>query len=143
MTDPQPDAPAPAAPLVMPPDEFEAVKSVAAALDRARIGSAPPAKAAPDRVQEDAAKARTLITGALLGELSRRLLDYENAIEWNTTCLSCSAVLDSSIRETWRRERAEARLAAVRTVLLEGGQDAATVRRRALAIIGSEEESRG
>jgi hypothetical protein len=36
--------------------------------------------------------------------------------------------------------QAEAKLAAVRTVLLEGGQDAGTARRRALAVIGTEEE---
>lgn len=39
-----------------------------------------------------------------------------------------------------RAEAAEAKLAEVRSVLLEGGQDHATARRRALAIIGSEEE---
>lgn len=44
------------------------------------------------------------------------------------------------------RERAlaaEGKLASLRAVLLEGGQDAATVRRRALAVIGSEEDSNG
>jgi len=40
----------------------------------------------------------------------------------------------------WRRAGdAEATLAALRAVLLEGGQDAETVRRRALAIVGGEE----
>lgn len=42
-------------------------------------------------------------------------------------------------RERSRRREAEAKLAEIRTVLLEGGQDAATVRRRALAIVGTEE----
>ena len=37
---------------------------------------------------------------------------------------------------------AEAKVAAVRSVLLEGGQDAGTARRRALAIITGEEEPR-
>ena len=41
-----------------------------------------------------------------------------------------------------RAEAAEGKLASLRTVLLEGGQGAATARRRALAVIGSEEESR-
>ncbi len=37
-----------------------------------------------------------------------------------------------------RAETAEGTLARVRTVLLEGGQDAATARRRALAISGEQ-----
>jgi hypothetical protein len=41
----------------------------------------------------------------------------------------------------WRKRAlaAEGKLAALRAVLLEGGQDDGTVRRRALAVIGSEE----
>lgn len=65
----------------------------------------------------------------------------QNALTWNTACTGCAALLDSCAAETFRRERAEARLAEVRAVLLEGGQDAATVRRRALALISSEEEA--
>ena len=68
-----------------------------------------------------------------------RLLELEGAITWNTSCTSCARVLDSAYAETVRREAAEAKLAALRTVLLEGGQDDATVRRRALAITGTEE----
>ena len=68
---------------------------------------------AEDRVAGDSRKARTLITSALLAELGRRVAEYENAIDWNTTCLSCPAVLDSSYAETARREAAEARLAAL------------------------------
>ena len=94
------------------------------------------------RVEQDTATARTLITGALLAELGRRLGEYEDAITWNTTCISCARVLDSAYAETVRREQAEGKLAAVRSVLLEGGQDAATARRRALAIIGGGEEGR-
>jgi hypothetical protein len=45
--------------------------------------------------------------------LSRRMLEYENAIDWNTTCLSCPAVLDSAAAEMFRREAAEAKLTAV------------------------------
>ena len=36
---------------------------------------------------------------------------YENGITWGTSCLSCSAVLDSCIAETNRREGAEGKLA--------------------------------
>jgi hypothetical protein len=41
-----------------------------------------------------------------------------------------------------RAEVAEAKVAGIRAVLLEGGQPDATARRRALAVIGSEEEAR-
>lgn len=99
-----------------------------------------------DRVQEDAATARTLITPALLTELERRLHEYENAITWNTTCLSCSAVLDSSIRETFRREAAEAKLAAIAERCGHPDQLTGTQvlvdRDAILAIIGSEEGTR-
>lgn len=43
-----------------------------------------------------------------------RLAELENAIGWNTSCTSCARVLDSSIRETERAERAEEKLAAIR-----------------------------
>ena len=65
------------------------------------------------RVEQDAATARTLIDGALLAELGRRLYDYGNAIEWNTSCTSCARVLDTSIAEYERAERAEAKLSAI------------------------------
>jgi hypothetical protein len=39
------------------------------------------------------------------------LAEYENTINWMTTCTSCARILDSSIRETERAERAEAELA--------------------------------
>ena len=67
-----------------------------------------------------------------------RLLELENAITWHTSCLSCSAFLDRASAERERAEQAGAKLAALRAVLLEGGQDAGTVRRRALAIISEE-----
>lgn len=41
------------------------------------------------------------------------LAEYENAITWGTDCLSCARVLDSSIRETERAEKAEAEVARV------------------------------
>jgi hypothetical protein len=43
---------------------------------------------------------------------------YENGITWGASCLSCSAVLDSCIAETNRREGAEGKLAEA--VLLLG-----------------------
>ena len=85
------------------------------------------AEEVPPRVREDGEKARTLITSALVGEVGRRLYKYENMIGWNTTCTSCAAVLDSCIRETFRREQAEAKLAEVRqtvtTFLKVRGED--------------------
>ena len=42
---------------------------------------------------------------------------YENAITWNTSCLSCAAVLDSCIAETTRREAAEAQSAGLQALL--------------------------
>lgn len=50
----------------------------------------------------------------IIAERDRRIADYENAISWNTSCTSCAAVLDSSIRDHDRAERAEAQLAAIR-----------------------------
>lgn len=52
--------------------------------------------------EEDAAAALT----ALKPELDR-LAEYENTITWMATCTSCARILDSSIRETERAERAE------------------------------------
>jgi hypothetical protein len=51
------------------------------------------------------AQVRRLIAGAVGA--------YENAITWNTCCLSCATLLDSCYAETTRREQAEAKLAAV------------------------------
>ena len=53
--------------------------------------------------------------------------------------------LVAALRAAWgavgeRAEKAENKLAALRSVLLEGGQDAVAVRRRALAIIGADEK---
>jgi hypothetical protein len=48
---------------------------------------------------------------------------------------------DALGRSAARLFAAEDKLAELRSVLLEGGQDDTTARRRALAIIGSEEES--
>jgi hypothetical protein len=100
------------------------------------------------RVEQDAAQARTLISGALLGELGRRLYEYENAIVWDTSCLSCPAVLDRAAEETFRRERAEAKLAEIRILVEAGwpGRPAAYASGyaipRILAIIGSDTKGR-
>lgn len=47
-------------------------------------------------------------------ELRAKAARYENGIAWGTSCLSCSAVLDSCIAETNRREQAEAELSEAR-----------------------------
>lgn len=51
---------------------------------------------------------------ARLREGIAMLAEYENTINWHTTCTSCARVLDSSISETERAEKAEAALARVR-----------------------------
>jgi hypothetical protein len=56
---------------------------------------------------------------AVLAELKRELealAEYENTINWHTTCTSCARILDSAIRETERAERAEAALREVLAV---------------------------
>lgn len=50
------------------------------------------------------------------------------------------AIADAVAAERERAEAAEAKLDEVRSVLLEGGQEDATARRRALAITGTGEE---
>jgi hypothetical protein len=87
-------------PLVMPADEFAALK---AALEHAQA--------------------------ALAG-------DHEGIRLWMLDCGELVA------KHRARAEAAEAKLADVRAVLLEGGQDHRTVRRRALAVIGTGEERR-
>jgi hypothetical protein len=51
---------------------------------------------------------------ARLREGLDRLAEYENTINWMTTCTGCARVLDSCIRETQRAERAEAAADRVR-----------------------------
>jgi ribosomal protein L34E len=46
---------------------------------------------------------------------------YENTITWGTTCHGCARILDSSIRETERAEKAEAEPARLKA---EGARDA-------------------
>jgi hypothetical protein len=46
-------------------------------------------------------------------ELRQKIAEYENAITWETSCTSCATVLDSSIKDHDRAERAEAKLAAI------------------------------
>jgi len=123
-------------PLVMPPDELEAASLVAA------IPS--PSPASPERsavivaTPEGGWRERAEAAEA-------KVLEYENAITWNTTCLSCSAVLDSAIAETFRREQAEAKLAATAAYCRQHKGEAGFSWVRALdilAITGSEEEAR-
>ena len=60
--------------------------------------------------QRDEARAEvTRLRSALAG--------LEGAINWRTSCLSCSRVLDSAAAETFRRERAEAALEIAREAL--------------------------
>lgn len=56
------------------------------------------------------------ITNAELDQLYARIAEYENTITWHTTCTSCARILDSSIRETERAEKAEAAIARVRVL---------------------------
>ena len=74
--------------LVLPQDEYEAVRKVAGMLG---IGQPAPT----------------------LGEGTAgvRLAELENAVTWGTSCLSCSRVLDEAMAERERAEHAEARLA--------------------------------
>jgi len=44
------------------------------------------------------------------------ITEHENAITWDTTCLSCARVLDRAYAETCRAERAEAKLAEIRAL---------------------------
>lgn len=43
-----------------------------------------------------------------LAELRSRVADYENRINWDTTCENCAAGLDATYEQTMRAERAEA-----------------------------------
>lgn len=56
-------------------------------------------------------------------------------------CLACGQRWPCEGSWQARAEAAEAKVAALRSVLLEGGQDDATIRRRALAIVAGEEPS--
>ena len=78
------------------------------------------ALAAPTRVEQDATTAKTLITPALLAEVGRRLYEYENTIDWHTSCTSCARVLDSATNERERAERAKALLERVLHLRMNG-----------------------
>ena len=79
----------------------------------------PPVAAALDRAEAVVLCPGCLHDGVLELTLERaeaaeaKLLEYENAITWHTSCLSCSAFLDRANAERERAERAEARLAAI------------------------------
>jgi bacterioferritin-associated ferredoxin len=49
-------------------------------------------------------------------DMQGRIADYENRITWETNCGSCARILDASIREHERAERAEAALGRVRAI---------------------------
>lgn len=54
-----------------------------------------------------------------LVELRARLAEYENALNWQTSCLACSKVLDSSIADHDRAEQAEAIIERVKAFAKE------------------------
>ncbi|MFI9331952.1 hypothetical protein ACIGZJ_30975 [Kitasatospora sp. NPDC052868] len=60
---------------------------------------------------------------ARAGQAEARLRELEGALDWQTSCLSCARVLDSSYAETARAEQAEARLAAVRALHFTRGRN--------------------
>jgi hypothetical protein len=81
------------------------------------------------------------------------------ADEFTVVCRAWRAWVDGPAREAFdrliqevaddaagpwkaRAEAAEAQVGAIRSVLLEGGQPDGTARRRALAVIGTDEEPR-
>jgi hypothetical protein len=103
----------------------------------------PPALVVPGEPDTAAMSAAEDIWRERAEAAEARLLELENAITWHTDCTRCAGFLDRARSAEERAERAEGKLAGVRAVLLEGGQDAGTVRRRALAITGSEGEPCG
>lgn len=48
--------------------------------------------------------------------LRAQIAEAENAITWGVSCLACSRVLDSCIRETERAEKAETAVARARAL---------------------------
>lgn len=54
----------------------------------------------------EALEAAAPVLAAELAELRTKIAEYENAVTWNTSCLSCAKTLDSSIAEHERAERA-------------------------------------
>ncbi|MFL4904866.1 hypothetical protein ACJ6WF_17165 [Streptomyces sp. MMS24-I2-30] len=69
----------------------------------------------PETVTRNAYGRADAVLAELRPELDR-LGDYENRINWGTSCGSCGHVLDSSIRETDRAEKAEAAVARVQNL---------------------------
>jgi chromosome segregation ATPase len=61
-------------------------------------------------VERDAAQARTVAA-------EQKVAEYENAITWDTSCLNCSQLLDRSIFDHERAQRAEAAVAKVHEVV--------------------------
>lgn len=106
-------------PLILTPGEFAALRTVAE-----KLGMLPPSPASPEP--------DTAATGAAEGIWRERA----EAAEAERDAARAAAASDRG-----RAKAAEAMVAAVRAVLLAGGQDAESVRRRAIAIVGTEEEA--
>jgi hypothetical protein len=96
---------------------------------------------APAPASPESSAAATRAADAIRIRMARALYDSTGRCARCKVCEhQCGAAANVAVEAvSAERERAEARLAEVRAVLLEGGQDAGTVRRRALEIIGSEE----
>jgi hypothetical protein len=74
----------------------------------------PPTVAQLRNLTDRAAHGLTPDEIARLREGIDRLAEYENTINWMTTCTGCARVLDSCIRETERAEQAEAEVKRLR-----------------------------
>lgn len=60
-----------------------------------------------------------------IAKLRKQVAEHEGALTWGTSCLACSKVLDSSIKETFRAEKAEEELAKLRAQVEDLKQDTA------------------
>lgn len=69
------------------------------------LGAAVRAAAETERKRAEAAEAKAAL--------------YESGVTWETSCLSCAAVLDSAVTETFRREAAEGEVERLRAELAE------------------------
>jgi hypothetical protein len=74
------------------------------------------ADAHPDDLAAYRADADAVLRVPALRDMQERIADYENRITWETNCGSCARILDASIREHERAERAEAALDRVRAI---------------------------
>jgi hypothetical protein len=135
-----------------PETEWDGRESAQAWFDRTESFYRAAESAADARLADDPSR----VEPASLGQSGERSgavpvlpvgADFDREAEyWHRRWLFAWERLDEAggraISQHVRIMELEGKLAEVRAVLLEGGQDAGTVRRRALAIIGSEEGSR-